>query len=159
MKKYLTSLSLLFIVGCSAATQVPKNETTNTKVVKSEPTKTSIFTYHIDPDENYQTLARITGTFEWDNECIFLKTGDDYYTPMFPDAFTDWDEDTKTLTLDGHIFKMGDFIDTNGGYGTYKPNTGNGLEEQGDPKCLKPNVAGIGTLGLEKKLQQDIETG
>ena len=39
---------------------------------------------------------------------------------MFPDTFTDWDENTKTLTLDGHTFEMGDFIDTNRGYGTYE---------------------------------------
>ena len=43
-----------------------------------EPTqKTSIFTYHIDPDNNYQTLATIAGTLKWKNGCIFLKSGGD----------------------------------------------------------------------------------
>lgn len=148
MNKPLFALLPLVLAACTTVPQA--NEETSLKHESTAPTKTSIFTYHIDPDENYQALARITGTFVWEDGCIFLKSGDYYSTPMFPNAFTVWDEGTKTLTLNGHVFKMGDFITTNGGFGAYRPNTGDPLEKQGDKKCLKPQIAGIGTLGLKE---------
>lgn len=113
--------------------------------------KTSIFTYPFDPKTNIaQTQAAVSGTFIWEDGCIFLKMGDEYTTPLFPSSVTTWDEQKQIITIDGHAFKMGDDIHTNGGYGRYDPAEGfsNELEKVGDKKCLKPTLSGIDTQGL-----------
>ncbi len=113
--------------------------------------KTSIFTYPFDPEVNIaQTQAVVSGTFIWEEGCVFLKMEDEYTTPLFPSSVTTWDEQKQIITIDGHAFKMGDHIRTNGGYGKYDPAEGfsNELEKACDKKCLKPTLSGIGTQGL-----------
>lgn len=150
---------LALLVGLSACTTssptIDKQSTplaaVNDLSAKPIKIKTSIFTYPFDPEINIaQTQAVVSGTFIWEKGCIFLKTGDEYTTPLFPSSVTTWDEQKQIITIDGHAFKMGDDIRTNGGYGRYDPAEGfsNELEKQGNKKCLKPTLSGIGTQGL-----------
>ncbi len=68
--------------------------------------------------------------------------------PLYPKGIVKWDEATKTLNLNGRVFKMRDFISINGQYSDYVPNSPIGIEyeKQGDKKCLTPTVAFIGTF-------------
>jgi len=150
---------LALLVGLSACTTssptIDKQSTplaaVNDLSAKPIKIKTSIFTYPFDPEINIaQTQAVVSGTFIWEKGCIFLKMGDEYTTPLFPSSVTTWDEQKQIITIDGHAFKMGDDIRTNGGYGKYDPVEGfsNELENMGNKKCLKPTLSGIGTQGL-----------
>lgn len=154
-----TCLALLVVLS-ACTTSSPTIDKPSTPITtaavndlsKAQPQiKTSIFTYAFDPEINIaQTQAVVSGTFIWEEGCIFLKMGDEYTTPLFPSSVTTWDEQKQIITIDGHAFKMGDAIHTNGGYGRYDPAKGfsNELENMGDKKCLKPTLSGIGTQGL-----------
>lgn len=152
---------LALLVGLSACTtssptiNKPSTPLTTAAVndlsEKSTQIKTSIFTYPFDSEINIaQTQAVVSGTFIWKEGCIFLKTGDEYTTPLFPSSVTIWDEQKQIITIGGYAFKMGDDIHTNGGYGRYDSAEGfnKELEKAGNKKCLKPTLSGIGTQGL-----------
>ena len=123
-----------------------------TKVVEPEQ-KTSIFTYDVSPTSYAQPVAAVTGTFVWKDGCIYIIDDGKYRTALFPslpEGVFSWDEATKTLNLEGHIFKMGDRIATNGGWLNYIPNSNAAkyLEAQGDKKCLTSTLTMIGTSSL-----------
>ena len=156
MQKSLLALASLFLVGCiTAPVATPTEPVAATKptqeVVEPEP-KTSIFTYYVDPIHQSQAAAIVRGNFVWRDHCLYLIGSDRKFTtamfPEFPKGVVHWDEATKTLNLNGRVFKMGDYISTNGSYKLYTPNTVGGAEyeKQGDKKCLTPSVAKIGTF-------------
>ena len=151
MKKSLLALTTLFLVGCIATpASLPSNQ-----AAKIEPKQTtSIFYYPVAPVGHGQATALVTGTFAWKAGCLYLVGKDGVYHtamfPMYPKGLVQWDEASKTITLDGHDFKMGDFISTNGHYSDYVANSPMGLEyqNQGNKKCLNPSIANIGTMDL-----------
>ncbi|MGP9829692.1 hypothetical protein [Psychrobacter sp. AOP1-A1-60] len=149
MKMILFFLLSLTLTSCS---QYASNA--STQVTKSVTTETSIFTYDVSPTSYAQPAASVSGVFFWKEGCIYLLDNGEYRTALFPSlpkGIFKWDEATKTLNLEGHIFKMGDKIVTNGGWLTYVPNS-NGdkaLEAQGDKKCLTPSLTMIGTSSLK----------
>ena len=156
MQKSLLALASLFLVGCmTAPVATPHESSAATKpiqeVVEPEP-KTSIFTYYVDPVHHSQALSIVRGNFVWSNNCLYLIGSNRKFTtamfPEFPKGIVKWDEATKTLNLNGRVFKIGDYIKTNGAYWPYHPNTPGGaeFEKQGDKKCLTPYVALIGTF-------------
>lgn len=119
--------------------------------------KTSIFYHYVDLVYKAQPMAVVSGTFDWKDDCLYLVLDDgEYTTPLFPElpkGLVKWDEVNKTLNLDGHTFKMGDYINTNGGYLPYHPGSvGHAeYEKQGDKKCLMPTLVMVGTMSLETK--------
>lgn len=121
------------------------------EVVEPEP-KTSIFTYYVDPIHQSQAAAIVRDNFVWRDHCLYLIGSDRKFTtamfPEFPKGIVKWNEATKTLNLNGRVFKMRDYISTNGSYQRYTPNTVGGAEyeKQGDKKCLTPSLAKIGTF-------------
>ena len=156
MQKSLLALASLFLVGCTTAPVAPSVESVVVikpvqEVVEPEP-KTSIFTYYVDPIHQSQAAAIVRGNFVWRDHCLYLIGSDRKFTtamfPEFPKGIVKWNEVTKTLNLNGRVFKMGDYISTNGSYQRYTPNTVGGAEyeKQGDKKCLTPSVAKIGTF-------------
>ena len=156
MQKSLLALSRLFLVGCRTAPVATSVESVVVikpvqEVVEPE-LKTSIFTYYVDPVHHSQALSIVRGNFVWSNNCLYLIGSNRKFTtamfPEFPKGIVNWEEATKTLNLNGRVFKMGDYISTNGSYQRYTPNTVGGAEyeKQGDKKCLTPSVAKIGTF-------------
>lgn len=156
MQKSLLALASLFLVGCTTAPVATSVESVVVikpvqEVVEPEP-KTSIFTYYVDPIHQSQAAAIVRGNFVWRDHCLYLIGSDRKFTtamfPEFPKGIVKWDEATKTLNLNGRVFKIGDYIKTNGAYWPYHPNTPGGaeFEKQGDKKCLTPYVALIGTF-------------
>ena len=149
-------LASLFLVGCiTAPVATPPESSAATKpileVVEPEK-KTSIFYYYLDPVHPTQDASIVRGNFVWRDHCLYLIGSDRKFTtamfPEFPKGIVKWDEATKTLNLKGRVFKMGDYISTNGSYKLYTPNTVGGAEyeKQGDKKCLTPSLAKIGTF-------------
>jgi len=156
MQKSLLALASLFLVGCTTAPVATSVESVVVikpvqEVVEPEP-KTSIFTYYVDPIHQSQAAAIVRGNFVWRDHCLYLIGSDRKFTtamfPEFPKGIVKWNEATKTLNLNGRVFKMGDYISTNGSYQRYTPNTVGGAEyeKQGDKKCLTPSLAKIGTF-------------
>ena len=156
MQKSLLALSRLFLVGCTTAPVATSVESVVVikpvqEVVEPE-LKTSIFTYYVDPVHHSQAVSIVRGNFVWSNNCLYLIGSNRKFTtamfPEFPKGIVNWEEATKTLNLNGRVFKMGDYISTNGSYQRYTPNTVGGAEyeKQGDKKCLTPSVAKIGTF-------------
>ena len=156
MQKSLLALASLFLVGCTTAPVATSVESVVVikpvqEVVEPEP-KISIFTYYVDPIHQSQAAAIVRGNFVWRDHCLYLIGSDRKFTtamfPEFPKGIVKWDEATKTLNLNGRVFKIGDYIKTNGAYWPYHPNTPGGaeFEKQGDKKCLTPTVAFIGTF-------------
>lgn len=156
MKEVFLILASLLVISCTTipiATPVEQVEVIEPiqKVVEPEQ-KTSIFYYYVDPVNQAQAAAIVRGNFVWRNNCLYLIGSDRKFTtamfPEFPKGIVKWDEVTKTLSLNGRVFKMGDYIKTNGAYWSYLPNTPGGaeFEKQGDKKCLTPTVAFIGTF-------------
>ena len=71
--------------------------------------------------------------------------------PKYPGNAIKWNEYNKTLSLNEYIFKMGDYISTNGQYSKYYLD--NDIEEyakQGNRSCLTPMLVEIGTIDLKK---------
>ncbi len=161
MQKSLLALASLFLVGCMAAPVATLPEPlTSIKPIPEfikPKQKTSIFYHYVDPVHQAQPMAVVSGTFDWKDDCLYLILGDgEYTTPLFPEfprGLVKWDEVTKTLNLDGHTFKMGNYINTNGGYLPYHPGSvGHAeYEKQGDKKCLMPTLVMVGTMSLDKK--------
>ena len=156
MQKSLLALASLFLVGCTTAPVATPTEPvveTNSipEFIKPEQ-KTSIFYYYLDPINPTQAASIVRGNFVWRDHCLYLIGSDRKFNtamfPEFPKGIVNWDEATKTLNLNGRVFKMGDYISTNGSYQRYTPNTVGGAEyeKQGDKKCLTPSVAKIGTF-------------
>ena len=117
--------------------------------------KTSIFRYYTDPTTQAQAMASVEGVFKWQKGCLYLIQKDGGYVtamfPKYPENAVKWNEYNKTLSLNGYIFKMGDYITTNGQYSKYYPD--NDIEEyakQGDVRCLTPMLVEIGTIDLKK---------
>lgn len=156
MQKSLLALASLFLVGCmTAPVATPHESSAATKPIQEvvEPEqKTSIFYYYLDPVNPTQAASIVRGNFVWRDHCLYLIGSNRKFTtamfPEFPKGIVKWDEATKTLNLNGRVFKMGDYIKTNGAYWPYHPNTPGGaeFEKQGDKKCLTPTVAFIGTF-------------
>ncbi|TXD97565.1 hypothetical protein ES754_00835 [Psychrobacter frigidicola] len=155
MRNAFLILTSLIVVGCTTAPVATPSESVAMikpvpEVVEPEKT-TSIFTYDVSPTTYAQPVAAVRGVFVWENGCIYIIDDGEYRTALFPSlpkGIFKWDEATKTLDLEGHVFKMGDYISTNGSYKRYTPNTVGGAdyEKQGDKKCLTPSVAKIGTF-------------
>ena len=151
---------LALLVGLSACTVY--KPTTNKPLVsiKNEiiehEQKTSIFYYYVNPVRPAQSAAVVEGTFAWKEGCIYLVGKDGVYNtamfPLYPKDIIKWDEATKTLNLNGHIFNMGDSISTNGQYSDYVPDSPIGIEyeNQGNKKCLNSTLVKIGTMSIEK---------
>lgn len=140
-------MSSLMVISCSKQAINAPNQETKMVVPTS---KTSIFTYYVDPVNQAQPMAIVRGKFSWKDGCIYLVDNGEYTTAMFPSLPKDlvkWNEATKTLNLGNKIFKMGDYIVTNGGSKPYLPNTESAreLESQGDSKCLTSSLTMIGT--------------
>lgn len=160
MRKAFLILTGLIVVGCTTTpVATPPEPTVAIKPIQEvvEPEqKTSIFYHYVDPINQAQPMAVVSGTFDWKNDCLYLILGDgEYTTPLFPElpkGLVKWDEVNKTLNLDGHTFGMGDYINTNGGYLPYHPGSvGHAeYENQGDKKCLMPTLVMVGTMSIEK---------
>lgn len=156
MKRVFFFLASLFLVGCmTAPVAIPTESVTVIKPILEavEPEqKTSIFYYYLDPVHPTQAASIVRSNFVWRDHCLYLIGSDRKFNtamfPEFPKGIVNWDEATKTLNLNGRVFKMGDYISTNGSYQRYTPNTVGGAEyeKQGDKKCLTPSVAKIGTF-------------
>ena len=156
MQKSLLALASLFLVGCIIAPVAtptePVVETNSIPEFINPEQKTSIFYYYLDPINPTQAASIVRGNFVWRDHCLYLIGSDRKFNtamfPEFPKGIVKWNEATKTLNLNGRVFKMGDYISTNGSYQRYTPNIVGGAEyeKQGDKKCLTPSLAKIGTF-------------
>ena len=156
MRKAFFILTGLVIVGCTttpvATTPEPMAAIKPIPEFIKPEQKTSIFYYYLDPVNPTQAASIVRGNFVWRDHCLYLIGSDRKFNtamfPEFPKGIVKWNEATKTLNLNGRVFKMGDYISTNGSYQRYTPNTVGGAEyeKQGDKKCLTPSVAKIGTF-------------
>lgn len=160
MRKAFFILTGLVIVGCTTTPVANLPEAMSAikpipELVEPEQ-KTSIFYYDVNPVNHAQSAAVVEGTFAWKEGCIYLRGKDGVYNtamfPLYPKDIVRWDEATKTLHLNGHIFNMGDSISTNGQYSDYVPDSPIGIEyeRQGNKECLNPALAKIGTMSIEK---------
>lgn len=156
MRKAFLILTSLVVVGCTTTPVATPPEPMAAikpipELVELEQ-KTSIFYYYLDPIHPTQAASIVRGNFVWRDHCLYLIGSDRKFNtamfPEFPKGIVKWDEATKTLNLNGRVFKMGDYISTNGSYQRYTSNTVGGAEyeKQGDKKCLTPTVAFIGTF-------------
>lgn len=158
MRKAFFILTGLLVVGCTTApvatTPEPMAAIKPIPELVEPEQKTSIFTYYVDPVNQAQPMAIVRGKFLWKDGCIYLVDNAGEYTaamfPSLPKDVVKWDEATKTLNLGNKIFKMGDYVVTNGGSKPYLPNTESAaeLESQGNKKCLTPTLTMIGTSSL-----------
>lgn len=159
MRKPFLMLASLLVVGCTTipiAAPAEHTEVINPIQKVIEPAqKTSIFRYYTDPVTQAQAMASVEGVFKWQKGCLYLIQKDGSYMtamfPKYPENAVKWNEYNKTLSLNGYIFKMGDYIRTNGQYSKYYPD--NDIEEyakQGDGSCLTPMLVEIGTIDLKK---------
>ncbi|WP_438012755.1 hypothetical protein [Psychrobacter raelei] len=159
MRKRFLMLASLLAVGCTTKPIVAPVENTEViypiqKIIASAQ-KTSIFRYYTDPTTQAQAMASVEGVFKWQKGCLYLIQKDGSYMtamfPKYPENAVKWNEYNRTLSLNGYIFKMGDYISTNGQYSKYYPD--NDIEEyaqQGDARCLTPILVEIGTIDLKK---------
>lgn len=155
MKFFKVTLILFtcYLSGCSLANQnLPNIETIPTQ----KPTNnTSIFRYYTDPVTKAQAMASVEGVFAWENGCLYLIQKDGSYMtaifPKHPEDIVKWDEYSKTLSLNGHVFEMGDYIKSNGQYSKYYPDNDLEYEGQGAKSCLTPMLVEIGTISLKKQ--------
>lgn len=146
-------LSACYLSGCSLTNQNLRNIET---IPTQKPTNnTSIFRYYTDPMTQAQAIASVEGVFKWEKGCLYLVQKDGSYMtamfPRYPENAIKWNEYNKTLSLNGYIFKMGDYIKTNGQYSKYYPD--NDIEEyekQGDKSCLTSILVEVGTIDLKK---------
>lgn len=155
MKSILVAVVAIFLGGCSLSSDVqPKS---NQTVIALPVQNTNIYYYDVDPNRPAQPAAVVSGKFEWKDGCLYLvDDSGEYMTPLFPKYpknLVKWDESTKTIELDGHVFKMGDPIYTNGGYQSYVPNSVGDAEyeKQGNKKCLAKTQVKVGTMSLGNK--------
>lgn len=100
-------------------------------------------------------MASVQGIFTWENGCLYLRQPDGRYMtamfPRYPEDIVQWDEHHKTLTLDGHIFEMGDAFESKGQYSKYSSdNDLEGYEKQGNNSCLTSLLVEIGKISLKK---------
>ena len=161
MRKAFLILTGLVVVGCTTAPVAnPPEPLTVIKPVQEiiEPEqKTNIYYYDVDQNRPAQPAAVVSGKFEWKDGCLYLVDNNgEYMTPLFPKypkGLVKWDESTKIINLDGHIFNMGDPIYTNGGYQDYVPNSVGDAEyeKQGNTNCLAPTQVKVGTMSLGNK--------
>ena len=156
MRKQFLILASLLVASCTTTTVATRSEQIKPIQETMKPTrKTSIFYYYVNPVRPAQSAAVVEGRFAWKDGCIYLVGRDGIYNtamfPLYPKDIVKWDESSKTLILDGRIYKMGDFILTNGQYSDYVPQSPIGIEyeKQGDKKCLNPTLAKIGTMDIE----------
>lgn len=153
MFKFITISLSIFLFGCSSINHTLPPEKTSNK--EQQINKTSIFYYYVNPVRQAQSAAVVEGKFTWKDGCIYLIGKDGTYNtamfPLYPKGIVQWDESSKTLNLNGRVYKMGDSISTNGQYSDYVPNSpiGREYEAQGDKNCLNPTMALIGTMGIE----------
>lgn len=146
-------MSACYLSGCSLVNQNLRNIET---IPTQKPTNnTSIFRYYTDPMTQAQAMASVEGVFKWEKGCLYLVQKDGSYMtamfPRYPENAIKWNEYNKTLSLNGYIFKMGDYIKTNGQYSKYYPD--NDIEEygkQGDKSCLTSILVEVGTIDLKK---------
>ncbi len=145
---------IIFLVGCSSVMNnsiVEKNNTTSEQLKK-----TNIFYYYVNPDNEYQAMDVVKGRFAWQDGCLYLIGPDGTYNtamfPQYPKGIVKWDQTTKTLNLNGKVFKMGDYINTNGMYQPYDPDGINHkiYATQGDKRCLNHMLAYIGTVNINR---------
>lgn len=153
MFKNTIILISFFLFGCSSIDH--SSPSTKIDVKEQQIKKTSIFYYYVNPVRPAQSAAGVEGNFAWKDGCIYLVGKDGVYNtamfPLYPKGIVKWDEANKTLNLNGHIYKMGDFISTNGQYSDYIPNSPIGIdyEKQGNKKCLNPTLVQIGTMSIK----------
>ena len=153
MFRAITVSLSIFLFGCSSINYDLPSEKIDEK--EQQLNKTSLFYYYVNPVRPAQSAAVVEGNFAWKDGCIYLVGKDGVYNtamfPLYPKGIVKWDEASKTLALDGHVYKMGDFISTNGQYSDYVPKSPIGIEyeNQGDKKCLNPTLAQIGTMSIE----------
>lgn len=153
--KNLFLFSLCFLMlGCSTPTLQQKSAI---PLPQTQASKTSLFYYIVNEERPAQAAGFVQGKFTWKDGCIYLVNSKGEYNtamfPMYPKSETHWDESTKTITLHGIPFKIGDSISTNGMYSEYVPNTeiAKLYESQGDKRCLTPTLAQIGTISINTK--------
>lgn len=152
LKETTISLLIVFLCGCSSVSYSSKHVINNSN--EQQIGKTSVFHYYVNPVRPAQSAGMVQGTFKWQDGCIYLVDNKGVYStamfPMYPEEAVIWNERNKTLNINGRIFKMGDYISTNGQYSEYVENTPLALdyEKQGDKKCLTPILAKIGTMSI-----------
>lgn len=136
----------------------------NTKPTDNQK-NTRLLYYYTDPRSLAQSISSVSGSFYWQDGCIYLLSFSDdkkiiKKTAMFPKLPKHevvWHEKDKTITLTNRdnppkvfIFNMGDYISTNGRTTKSIPDNIT-LENIGDEQCLsKDGIAFIGTIGIEK---------
>ena len=108
------------------------------------PKRTSIFTYPLAVTEAQSEMG-INGILHWQDGCLYLKNGTNKVTPIFPESVTSWDEEQQVITLNGHKYRIGDTVSTNGGAGNYDPDKDNYFKHQGDSACLTDELLFLGT--------------
>lgn len=154
MFKIITMVSIIFLSACSPVVQSSIVEKNNTNFEQLK--KTNFFYYYVNPTNQSQAMGIVSGIFLWKDECLYLIDPNGTYStamfPQYPKDIVKWDEANKILTLDGKVFKMGDYISTNGMYITYDPDNINHkiYGTQGNKRCLSSRLAYIGTISLSK---------
>lgn len=173
MRKFSYALLTLTLIGCttpkSSTQPAPSHDiavmAAKGQAVQSVPTgfTTQIMYYYPPEGSVAQFLGIVSGSFYWQDGCIYLlQLNPDQTirrrTAMFPHRPEDavsWDEATQTLTLRGgadeYTFKMGDYISTNG------YNVGSGYdpdamaENEDEKRCLaQDGISFVGTYNMTK---------
>lgn len=165
--KYLPYLITPLLTACATVQPVQTTQAEqpiqNHQPLENIKPKTNILYYYVNPDYKAQLMGIVSGTFYWEDGCIYLfnKTGDSIrkLTALFPDlpeGSVSWNEEEKILTLmNPHPtpqyfeFKMGDMISTNGYYGRFNLDSPD-LDENKRKCATKDGFAGVGTYSIHK---------
>lgn len=146
-----------------------KSELPNGDNIKSangqKTNNTRILYYYVDPITLSQNASDVSGTFYWQDECLYLLSFDEnkkiikktVMFPEYPKHEVSWNEEKKTLTLIDRgeppktfEFQMGDYIRTNGRSVSKIPDNIS-LKNQEEYECLsKDGISFIGTIDIEK---------
>ncbi len=120
--------------------------------------QTHILYYEVDPVHMGQAASAVSGTWFWQNHCLYLATGNGIFTarfPALPKNSVVWNEENQLLTLNNIdnktlTFKMGEYIITNGSW--FKPSPEYIAETVPDQRhCISPaGVMDVGTISMSK---------
>lgn len=73
-------------------------------------------TYDLPEKNAAQPQALVRGTIIVDAGCVYLKSGNRRYLPLFPAQFTGYVPSKRVVTIFGQSIPFGTEIETNGGY-------------------------------------------
>ena len=110
MKKMIIALVTSCLLGsCAAGTDYNQN---SHNIVDKTKLPSEIFTYSLDPNRLQPPILIIfTGKFLIKDNCLLFQSGDDLYTPVFPEEVTRYKKGDNNIIIDNKSFEIGKVFD------------------------------------------------